>query len=50
MLTQEKLLWIPFMVDLLAMNPLADKTDNKCKRYQVDYKKIKKHLMVEAYP
>ena len=38
------------MVDLLAMNPLADRTDNNCVRYQVDYKKIKKHLMVEAYP
>ena len=49
MLTQEKLLWIPYMVDLLAMNPLADKTDNNYMRYQVDYKKIKKHLTVEAY-
>ena len=38
------------MVDLLAMNPLADRTDNNCVRYQVDYKKIKKHLKVEAYP
>lgn len=38
------------MVDLLAINPLADRTDSNCMRYQVDYKKIKKHLMVEAYP